>query len=418
VLPNAPFDIGRSIPPGEATGDLVHSFYNNQAQINGGAMNKFIAHTDAGALTLGYYDLSHARGGEPAYLWRYAQQYTLADHFFQAAFGGSFLNHQWLVAARTPEYPNAPDALASKPGEKERKLDVTGRYAINTINSAQAPIDPRYGDRLPAQTHATIGDRLSDGKISWAWYAGGWDAAQDGRVAAQNETLAQTIKQSPECQPVSGLLTAEEVAVRGLACDALIQREDHKLEFTTYQFHHNPLTYFANYDQGTVGRKEHLKDYDAMMAAIDANALEKVVFYKPLGKLNQHSGYSDILNADDHVKDVIDRLQKSSAWCDMAIIITYDEFGGYWDHVAPPQVDQWGPGPRIPALIISPLAKKGYVDPTVYDTTSILATVEHRFGLPPLTSRDAQANDLANAFCAPGSTERECVAPAAAPCRQ
>ena len=68
----------------------------------------------------------------------------------------------------------------------------------------------------------------------------------------------------------------------------------------------------------------------------------------------------------------------------MVVVVTYDENGGFWDHVAPPKGDRWGPGTRIPALIISPFAKKGLVDHTLYDTTSILSLITKRFALPTL----------------------------------
>ena len=92
------------------------------------------------------------------------------------------------------------------------------------------------------------------------------------------------------------------------------------------------------------------------------------------------------------------------------VIVTYDEFGGQWDHVPPPGQaatpgphDQWGPGTRIPALVVSPAPRHGFgVDHTQHDTTSILATIEHRFGLPPLTTRDAAVNDLSSVFSARG----------------
>jgi phospholipase C len=76
----------------------------------------------------------------------------------------------------------------------------------------------------------------------------------------------------------------------------------------------------------------------------------------------------------------------------MLVVITYDENGGFWDHVAPPKADRWGPGSRIPAFIVSPFAKKGTVDHTEYDTTSILRFITRRFDLPVLpglTARDA-----------------------------
>ena len=76
----------------------------------------------------------------------------------------------------------------------------------------------------------------------------------------------------------------------------------------------------------------------------------------------------------------------------MAIIVTYDENGGFWDHVPPPRVDRWGPGARIPAIVISPFAKRGFVDHTFYDTTSIMRLIEARHGLKPVAERDARAN--------------------------
>jgi phospholipase C len=73
------------------------------------------------------------------------------------------------------------------------------------------------------------------------------------------------------------------------------------------------------------------------------------------------------------------------------VVVTYDEFGGQWDHRTPPTVNQWGPGTRIPALVISPrLPHRFAVDHTAHDTTSILATIEHRFRLRPLGTRDAR----------------------------
>ena len=88
---------------------------------------------------------------------------------------------------------------------------------------------------------------------------------------------------------------------------------------------------------------------------------------------------------------MIGKLQRSPQWKGMVIVITYDEFGGAWDHVGPPKADLLGPGTRIPAIIISPLAKKGTVDHTQYDTGSILRLITRRFGLdmlPGLTARD------------------------------
>ncbi len=82
----------------------------------------------------------------------------------------------------------------------------------------------------------------------------------------------------------------------------------------------------------------------------------------------------------------------------MVVIVTYDENGGYWDHVAPPKGDRWGPGTRIPTIIVSPWAKRGYIDSTPYDTTSILKFITRRFALEPLPGVRANMGDLTNAF--------------------
>jgi phospholipase C len=94
----------------------------------------------------------------------------------------------------------------------------------------------------------------------------------------------------------------------------------------------------------------------------------------------------------------VSRIRASAAWKDTVIIITYDENGGRWDHVAPPVVDRWGPGARVPTIVVSPFARRGFIDHTQYDTTSILKLIEERYGLAPLNARDAGAGDLVNAL--------------------
>jgi acid phosphatase len=134
-----------------------------------------------------------------------------------------------------------------------------------------------------------------------------------------------------------------------------------------------------------------LKDYQQLVADIAAGRLPSVVFYKPQGNFNQHAGYASIADGDAHIADLVAKLQAGPQWKHMVIVITYDEYGGAWDHVAPPKADLLGPGARIPALVISPLAKKGTVDHTPYDTGSILRLITRRFdleALPGIVSRD------------------------------
>jgi len=165
-----------------------------------------------------------------------------------------------------------------------------------------------------------------------------------------------------------------------------------------FQFHHQPFAYFANYADGTAGRAQHLKDETEFTAAARAGKLPAVSFVKPVGELNEHPGYANVLSGEQHTMELLAALRSSPQWQSTAVIITYDENGGFWDHVPPPKIDRWGPGARVPAIVISPYAKHGYVDHTLYDTSSILALIEHRFGLKPLGSRDAAANDMTAAF--------------------
>ncbi|MEO8624138.1 MAG: alkaline phosphatase family protein, partial [bacterium] len=137
--------------------------------------------------------------------------------------------------------------------------------------------------------------------------------------------------------------------------------------------------------------------------------LPSVAFYKPEGAYNQHEGYANIADGDARIADVVAKLRSGPQWKNMVIIVTYDEFGGSWDHVAPPKGDLLGPGTRIPAIIISPFAKKGTVDHTQYDTGSILRLISNVFALEPLrgiTLRDGSLSaaggtpmgDLTNAL--------------------
>ena len=350
-IPNGPFREDQYVGLNEMTGDPVHRFYQEQEQIDGGRMDKFVAISDVGGLPMGYFD------GSSLNLFQLAREYTLADHFFHAAYGGAFLNHMWLVCACTPRYPNAPENLIAEVdpnGHVIRDGVVTpDGYAVNTIEPRSEPHDPGISDaaqRLPPQMMPTIGRSLTDAGVSWAWYSGGYAAAASGHADPG------------------------------------------------FVYHHQPFVYFADYGSGTPGRIEHLKDERDMLRAIDDRTLPAVSFYKPIGRNDEHPGYADVIHGDRNAEMIISAIQKSFIWDDAVIIVTYAENGGMWDHVAPPKVDRWGPGTRVPAIIISRFAKRHFVDHTVYDTTSILKLIETRWHLVPLGERDADAADLTNAL--------------------
>ena len=223
---------------------------------------------------------------------------------------------------------------------------------------------------LPPQTAPTIGDRLSAKGVSWAWYAGGFQSAlSDGM---QDPTMPRKV---------------------------IYHRAPGSPNF---QAHHQPFNYYLPYAPGTTARAEHLLDGDKFMQAIEGGRLPQVSFYKPAGVNTQHPSYSDLMTGDAHIADVLEKLKASPQWGDMLVIVTYDENGGFWDHVAPPSGpgfgDRFGPGSRIPAILIGPHVKRGFVDSTRYDTGSILKLLTRRFHLEPLAGVRSGVGDLSGAL--------------------
>jgi phospholipase C len=349
-LPVQTYLASKYVPANEKTGDIVHRFYHEQYQIDGGKMDKFVTYSDNGGLVLSQYDATTLPEGD------LIKQYTLASNFFHSAFGGSFLNHQYLICACAPTWPNAPSDYISVPNKNPAKLNdnhvTPDGYVVNTSYSTYQPHPPgsASGDLVPPQTAPTIGDRLNDASISWKWYSGGWDAALAGHP-------------SP-----------------------------------LFQFHHQPFAYYQNYGDGTKLRAEHLQDEKNFKRDIANGKLPSVVFIKQIGQDNEHPGYSSLLHGQLAAMGLIDEIRQSQYWQNSVIILTYDENGGRWDNVGPPQIDRWGPGSRVPAVIVSPFSKQNYIDTTQYETASILALIEQRYGLKPLAKRDKLANPFENAF--------------------
>ena len=436
-LPNQPFSIerafvaddGSALTTADVTRDMAHRFFENIMEINGGTNDMFGAWVDAGGLTMGHFDHENSR------IFELAQQYVLADNFFQGAFGGSFLNHQYLICACAPSLPasfvdthlpsfnvlgpnNDKDVpqLARSDSSPASALDgaplfATGNVApldyfgagdgYRAVNLLHAPFQPsgnppvadavdlRYADAAaattaPAQTQVTVGELLSAKGVSWAWYATAWQAAMTDGMQASSAARSViyapgTLRGSPNFQP-----------------------------------HHQPYNYYAQFDPALHAdeRTEHLRDYTQLLSEIEAGTLPHVVYYKPQGNLNQHPGYANADDGDAHIGELVDQLRAGPQWAHMVIVIAYDEYGGQWDHVAPPKGDKYGPGTRIPALIISPYAKAGTVDHTPYDTGSFSRLVTRRFELstlPGLAARDqalvanggTKMGDLTNALNLP-----------------
>lgn len=334
--------------------DVNHGYSPMISMVDGGKMDKFyqVNHdsgkptdtNDKGLLSMSYFDYNDI----PAY-WQYAQHYALADNYFQPVFG-----------------PSTPGALYLVAGQSGNESETTN---TNTNPKAQITGDPSpkngpFGGDSSTNTlkynltYKNIGDELSDSKQSWAWYAGGWDAA----------------KAAP---------TSDEAK--------------------TYSPHHNPFQYFQNYEDGKYNN--NLKDYNNFAQDIKNGDLPEVSFIKAGYGDDEHpgTGNQSTPSAEEFTVDTINQIMNSPYWKDTAIIVTYDEGGGFYDHVAPPTVTPnadglLGDGPRIPALVISPYAKQNYVSHVQYDHASVLKFLEWNYDLPALNSKDANANNLTDMF--------------------
>ena len=428
--------------PGGCTRDIVHRFYEEQFQLNHGQQNRYVLQSDSAGLVMGLYDTRAL----PIY--KYLHQpahphYAIEDNFFQGAFGGSYLNHQWLIAAAPPVCSaangcpanathsvldrNGSPTLSSPPASNRPPgmgplyvspdtglvngvltqacgLPTTfaglacGDFSVNTQQPAFQP-SGTFGAKLPAQTNLTIGDRLTAAGVDWAWYSGGWSNA-NGNVGAPGWTNGT----APAATP-TGCLDAN--------VDPSVSHWP-ECPDNLFQYHHQPFNYYANFSTqtgaGLANRAAHLRDEQEFIQLADSSTsscnLKPVSFVKPIGEENEHPGYASESGGSDHLVGLLQAIENSRCAKDTMVIVTYDEFGGEWDHVPPPGQgndngphDQWGPGTRVPTLVVSPFIEGNFVvDSAEHDTTSILTTIEHRYGLAPLGTRDAAGNDLSTAF--------------------
>ena len=349
-LPNAPFPMLRFVGPFDPTNNPVHRFYHMQRQYGVGAdgipMGKWVAEGTSGGTTMGYYE----RAAIPVQ-WRLAEEFVLLDHYFQGIHGGSFANHFYLIAATLATYPEAPLAVKAQlepDGSlvKDGDVDPEG-YVVNNLDPPYPP--QRVANILDVpQTAPTIADRLDAGGVPWRWYATGWGAGVDA------------VKQ--------GLVP-----------------------------HHNPFQYVKRIMESPEERA-HIRDASEFVKALREGGLPAVAFVKPHARQNAHAVSSTVGAGDRWIGEMVKAIMASRYWSRVAVVITYDEGGGWFDHVPPPVVDRFGLGTRVPALIVSPYAKRGIVAHGQYDHASILKFIEWRFGLEPLTERDRRAEAFLEAF--------------------
>ena len=429
--------------PGGCTRDLVHRFYQEQYQLNGGAMNRYAVGSDAAGLVMGYYDTRKLN------TYQYltgpgAPKFAVADKFFAGAFGGSFANGQWLISSTLPQWPAAPDATRSVLDEngmpKSHEQDsakvpfgqynyytsptpeglkdgqvtqacgtprtdpesLCGDWVINTSFSVQWPYPPgAIKDRLvPLLTYPTIGDRLNDAGVDWAWYSGGWSNANGLRDQPGWTNGTAGIPRDytdKDGKPASNPLGCSDPTADPSTTWPLCPDMD-------FQYHHQSFNYFYNWSQETDKTKENrarnLQDLAAWYPQLkgDSCGLKPVSFVQEIGPRNQHPGYGSTYVGDEAIADMLKSIYDGPCASDTLTVVTYDEFGGAWDHVPPPGQgsttkgahDEFGPGSRLPTVFLSNSLPRSGVDSTTYDLSSIIGTITSKYNLEPINRRDSE----------------------------
>lgn len=407
-LPNGPFQITKHVSYGAHTGDPIHRFFQMRQQINGGRNDLFVWTAETvgmggsngslpfapnknyqGAVSMGFYNMAR---GDAAYFRSLADQYALADNYHQPILGGTTANYFALATAdvgfytasgqpATPlakmiENPNpqpgtnnwyvedgyqggtlvacadkgapgvAPilDYLANLPHPVFRggNCDPGHYYMVNNLEPAYLPDGGLREDKpekrvLPPQTMRNIGDAMSAGGVSWKWYSGG---RNDGKKV-DREYCAM--------------------------CDT--------------------LSYFTSTMTGP--DRANLQDLQQFHVDVKkAETFPAVAVIAPYDSISGHPGYAMEPSFDELVRDVVDRVRSNPAlWKNTAILVTFDEGGGYYDSGYVQPIDFFGDGTRIPLLAVSPYARSGHIDHTYYDHASIAKFIEYNWGLPPISAR-------------------------------
>ncbi len=407
-LPNGPFQITRHVSYGAHTGDPVHRFFQMWQQVNGGKNDLFVwtaetvgagpsnghpalgpGRTFQGGVAMGFYNMA---AGDAAYFKQLADRYAISDNYHQPVMGGTTANYFALATADAgfytqggkPAKPPAnqienPDILPGtnnwytddgyKGGTYVNCADLSAPgvagirevlakqpyrpfndgncapgtyYMVNNLDpafTAQGKELPLGEDKflLPPQTIPNIGDSLTAAGIPWKWYSGG---RNDG-ITVDKEYCAM--------------------------CDT--------------------LSFFSSTMKGP--DREKLQDLQQFYVDVkDARHFPAVSFIAPYDSISGHPGYAMQTGFDELVRDIVERVQANPAlWKKTAILVTFDEGGGYYDSGYVQLIDFFGDGTRIPMIAISPFAKRGHVDHTYYNHASILKFIQRNWGLSPLSKR-------------------------------
>ncbi|WP_334170353.1 phospholipase C [Sinomonas sp.] len=427
LAPNNPNSVQPfRLTPGQAvTCDQDHAYTPEQQAYNGGLLNKFVQYTStdtcgapryqAPGLTMGYYDGNTVTG-----MWNYAQHFAMSDNSYDDEFGPSTPGALNLVSGQTHGVTSI-DALTGKQTSTPDSYTVKSPNAQG-VGTVTGDPDPAYDDcsdnsrngspyALAAMQGKNVGDLLNAQGVSWGWFQGGF--TPQGSKTISGTDYAQC--------------TTKHTNVAGVSS-------------TDYSPHHEPFQYYASTanphhlppasdaEIGHNGQANHQYDMTAFDKVVNTDNMPAVSFLKAPSYQDGHASNSDPIDEQQFVVNEINSIQKSKNWDSTAIVLAYDDSDGWYDHVAA-QVknasndpandaawcldaakagtpvlggyqDRCGPGQRLPLLVISPYAKRNFVDHTQTQQSSILRFIEDNWNLGRLgdSSFDQLAGSLGNMF--------------------
>lgn len=299
-----PYALGSTLPP-----SLPEGFGPYTAAWDDGKMDKFAYYN--GDVSMGYYDSTTAGMNT---LWGYANQYALADHYFQSSWGEAPTNQLYMVAA----------------ADNDRNYEVQPFYPPCQIAEPDAT----------AYNFPNVADQLTTKGVAWGMF---------------QESYGDCAVEQPQ---------------------------------------HNAFQFFTS-----TYASSNIQDYSQFLIDLQNGALPAVSFVVPRPEHDMHPGYNEPVSTGiTFLDDLIKQVQSSSLWASTAIIVTFDGAGGWYDHVPPPLIDDQGLGFRVPTLVISPFAKKGYVSHVVMDHVSILKLIQWNWELPSLNTRNTASGDMLDMF--------------------
>jgi len=215
-------------------------------------------------------------------------------------------------------------------------------------------------------------------------------ASDDGRTFSVQPAFGPCNQADVEARPYTFRNVGDQLTGRQIDWAWFHERLG---ECGNYVPQQNPFQYFTS-TQGS----GHIKDLADFFHRLDIGELPPVSFIQPGPSNSTHPGSGPINRGLNWLDALVLRIQNSGSWDSIAIVVVWDESGGFWDHVPPPQVDSQGLGPRVPMLVISPFAKRGHISHVRMDHVSILRFIQWNWNLGTLNSRNEQSQDIRDMF--------------------